>query len=167
MQARQLAAELVTIVKQLLELNVKMRKLKVDLQLELHCRNFLIYIISHCCTFTQQGIFRTIQLPMSPPYWVHDSAAVQADEEDLNPPELNDLYPSKLSFFVASMLLDNFMQQQALLSLDNTVERLEVEIEVLGNTLKYMSARFALQGAFKPADTEAEGDKPSSTPGPD
>lgn len=61
------------------------------------------------------------------------------------------------------------MQQQALLSLDKTVERLEVEVEVLGNTLKYMSARFALQGAFTTTtpETEAEGDKPPPTSGPD
>ncbi|KAL3148884.1 hypothetical protein ABBQ32_001754 [Trebouxia sp. C0010 RCD-2024] len=119
-KARQLAAELVTIVKQLIELNVKARKIK-------------------------------------------------ADESDLNPPELNDLYPTRLSFFVASLLLDNYMQQQALLSLENTVERLEVEIEVLGNTLRYLSARFALQGAFAPStsETEAEGDRPPSASGPD
>ena len=35
MQARQLAAELVTIVKQLLELNAKMRKLKVSTEVGL------------------------------------------------------------------------------------------------------------------------------------
>jgi len=94
---------------------------------------------------------------------------VQADQSELNPPELTDLHPTRLSFFVASLLLDNYMQQQALLSLDSTVERLEVEIEVLGNTLKYMSARFALQGAFAPAATEseAEPDKQPPAAGPD
>lgn len=102
----------------------------------------------------------------------HVCVLLQADESDLNPPELNDLYPTRLSFFVASLLLDNYMQQQALLSLENTVERLEVEIEVLGNTLRYLSARFALQGAFAPStsetsETEAEGDRPPSASGPD
>ena len=99
----------------------------------------------------------------------HICVILQADESDLNPPELNDLYPTRLSFFVASLLLDNYMQQQALLSLENTVERLEVEI---GNTLRYLSARFALQGAFAPStsetsETEAEGDRPPSASGPD
>ena len=98
---------------------------------------------------------------------------LQVEDSELNPPELNDLYPTKLSFFIASLLIDNYMQQQALLSLDNTVERLEVEKEVLGNTLRYMSARYALQGAFAPSTTEteaegeAEGDKPPSAAGPD
>ncbi|DBB09509.1 hypothetical protein WJX82_002679 [Trebouxia sp. C0006] len=119
-QARQLAADLVTIVKQLIELNVKMRKIK-------------------------------------------------ATESELNPPELTDLHPTRLSFFLASLLLDNYMQQQALLSLDSTVERLEIEKEVLGNTLKYLSARYALQGAFAPAATGSEGeaDKQPPTAGPD
>ena len=81
---------------------------------------------------------------------------VQVDEVELSPPELTDLYPTRLSFFIASLLQDNYMQQQALLSLDSTVERLEVEKEVLENTLKYMSARYALQGAFAPAATESE-----------
>ena len=70
------------------------------------------------------------------------------------------MYPTRLSFFVASLLLDNQMQQQALLTVESTIERLEIEKEVLENTLKYMSARFALQGAFAPAsDTEDKGDK--------
>lgn len=119
-KARQLAADLVTIVKQLIELNVKMRKVK-------------------------------------------------AETSELHPPELTDLHPTRLSFFVASLLLDSYMQQQALLSLDSTVERLEVEIEVLGSTLKYLSARFALQGAFAPTTTESEGevDKQPPASGPD
>lgn len=110
-KARQLAADVATVVRQLTQLNVKMRKVK-------------------------------------------------ADESDINPPELSDLYPTRLSFFVASLLLDNQMQQQALLTVESTIERLEIEKEVLENTLKYMSARFALQGAFTPAsDTEDKGDK--------
>ena len=94
---------------------------------------------------------------------------VQVDESELSPPELNDQSPTKLSFFVASLLLDNYMQQQALLLLENTVDRLQAEVEILGNTLKYMSARYALQGAFAPStpETETEGDKPPSAAGPD
>ena len=87
---------------------------------------------------------------------------MQADETELNPPELTDLYPTKLSFFVASLLLDNQMEQQALLTLDSTVERLEIEKVLIENTLKYMSARHALQGAFAPStadDADDEGDK--------
>lgn len=89
---------------------------------------------------------------------------MQADESELNPPELTDLHPTRLSFFVASLLLDNYMQQQALLSLDSTIERLEVEKEVLGNTLKYLSARFALIGAFTPAEGDVDKQPPSSGP---
>ena len=97
------------------------------------------------------------------------SNALQAETSELHPPELTDLHPTRLSFFVASLLLDSYMQQQALLSLDSTVERLEVEIEVLGSTLKYLSARFALQGAFAPTTMESEGevDKQPPASGPD
>ena len=84
---------------------------------------------------------------------------VQVKEEELNPPELTDLHPTKLSFFVASLLLENFRQQQELLVCESTVRRLEVEKEILGSTLRYMSARFALQGAFASSSesTETEG----------
>ena len=77
--------------------------------------------------------------------------------EELNPPELTDLHPTKLSFFVASLLLENFRQQQELLICENTVKRLEIEKEILGSTLRYLSARFALQGAFAPSSPETEG----------
>lgn len=95
---------------------------------------------------------------------------LQVDESELNPPELNDENPTQVSFFVGAFLANHPMQQQALLCLENTVERLEAEVEVFGNLLKYMSAKFALQGAFAPSatsDSEAEGDKPPSAAGPD
>ena len=86
---------------------------------------------------------------------------MQVTKEDLNPPELSDLYPTRLSYFVASLLLDNYNQQQALLIEDSTVKRLTIEKEILESTLKYMSARFALQGAFAPS-TETEKGPPNS-----
>lgn len=92
--------------------------------------------------------------------------AMQVKKEEINPPELSDLYPTRLSYFVASLLLDNMMMQQALLMEDSTIKRLSIEKETLKNTLQYMSARSALQGAFTPStepsttDTES---KPESS----
>lgn len=100
---------------------------------------------------------------------VHLCMTLQVEESELNPPELNDENPTNVSFFVASLMPDNYMHQQALLCLENTVERLEAEVEVMGNLLKYLSATYALKGAFAPSasDSEAEGDKPPSAAGPD
>lgn len=89
---------------------------------------------------------------------------MQVNKEELNPPELSDLYPTRLSYFVASLLLDNMMQQQALLTEDSTIKRLTIEKEILETTLKYMSARFALQGAFTPS-TEASSAEKTETEG--
>ena len=54
------------------------------------------------------------------------------------------------------------MEQQALLTEDSTVMRLEMEKDLLEKTLKYMSARYALKEAFRTSGADGnddEGDK--------
>lgn len=87
---------------------------------------------------------------------MHQTVFMQADESDINPPRLSDFNPTRLSFFVASLLLDNQMQQQELLTVDSTVEHFVIEQELLENTVKYRSQRCPLQGAFAPAAADGK-----------
>ena len=87
---------------------------------------------------------------------MHQTVFMQADESDINPPRLSDFNPTRLSFFVASLLLDNQMQQQELLTVDSTVEHFVIEQELLENTVKYRSQRCPLQGPFAPAAADGK-----------
>ena len=66
----------------------------------------------------------------------------------LEPKELQTLGPRDLSFWVASLFAGSPYNQQALLEENSTQKRLEIEKELLENTLKYLSAQSALQSAF-------------------
>ncbi|KAI8110970.1 hypothetical protein M9434_004544 [Picochlorum sp. BPE23] len=70
------------------------------------------------------------------------------DEDVLEPKELQTLGPRDLSFWVASLFAGSPYNQQALLEENSTQKRLEIEKELLENTLKYLSAQSALQSAF-------------------
>ncbi|GAB4817835.1 hypothetical protein N2152v2_004881 [Parachlorella kessleri] len=70
-------------------------------------------------------------------------------QELADPAQLTELDPPQMSFWVASLFSGNPYQQQALLEMDSTEERLKEEKELLSGTLKFLSAQAALQGAFK------------------
>ena len=67
------------------------------------------------------------------------------DPELLEPKELETLSSRDLSFWVASLFAGSPYNQQALLEENSSLKRLEVEKELLENTLKYLSAQSALQ----------------------
>lgn len=69
----------------------------------------------------------------------------EADQEVLEPKELETLNPRDLSFWVASLFAGSPYNQQALLEENSSLKRLTVEKELLENTLKYLSAQSALQ----------------------
>lgn len=55
---------------------------------------------------------------------------------------------AQLSYWVASVLGEHRMTQQALLEEESTQARLRREAEVLGQTLKFYSAATALESVF-------------------
>lgn len=69
-------------------------------------------------------------------------------DEVQDPVELRTLAPRELSFWVASLFGGNPYNQQALLEEDCTMKRLQVEEELLSETLKYLSAQAAVKSAF-------------------
>jgi Lon protease-like protein len=93
-------------------------------------------------------------------------APVIADASE--PPALTTLGPRDFSFWVAS-LFSGAYNQQALLEIDTTTERLKAESELLGNTLKYLTAQSALQSAFTGAGDSGSGggEGPPAGSGPD
>jgi len=104
------------------------------------------------------GLFRDVVRLSSK---VRDS---ELDPEVMDPPQLEQLGPSDLSFWVASLFAGNPYNQQALLEEDSTLKRLKVEQELLSNTAKYLGAQVALQSAF--SGGSGGGDAPPSG-GPD
>lgn len=88
------------------------------------------------------------------------SVNVQDMEE---PAALSTYGPRELSFWVASLFAGNPYNQQALLEVESTRERLEAESEILSSTLKYLSAQVALQSAFgEGSDTGGTGPSPGA-----
>lgn len=70
------------------------------------------------------------------------------------PPQLDTLKPSELSFWMVSMFAEAAQQQQKMLEMESAQERLE-EIKVsLTDTVKYLSAALALEGAFASPEKE-------------
>lgn len=59
------------------------------------------------------------------------------------------LFPTPFSFFVASTFEGAPKEQQALLELEDTAERLKREKETLRNTLNYLAAASAVKDAFQ------------------
>lgn len=84
-----------------------------------------------------------------------------------DPAQLKELDPPQMSFWVASLFSGNPYQQQALLEMDSTLERLKAEEELLGGTLKYLSAQAALQGAFKSSSSTSSTSDVPPPGGPD
>lgn len=76
-------------------------------------------------------------------------------DEQLEPEELSELKACDLSFWIASMFTDSQQQQQSLLEESSVIQRLMREKEILGGTVKYLSAVSALDTAF--TDPEAGG----------
>lgn len=89
-----------------------------------------------------------------------DTAQLENIEE---PAALATYGPRELSFWIASLFAGNPYNQQALLEVNSTMERLEAECEILNSTRKYLSAQLALQSAF---NGEGGTDTPSAS-GPD
>jgi len=126
-------------------------------------------------TFGQQR-FRVLEYVREKPYrvglveWIED----QPPTEDLNPIaiEVEDLLrdvvrlsakltsqkielpedlpnsPTELSYWVASNLYGVASEQQALLEMQNTLERLQREQEILSSTRNHLAARTALKDAL-------------------
>ncbi|KAL4430787.1 hypothetical protein ABPG75_006043 [Micractinium tetrahymenae] len=70
-------------------------------------------------------------------------------DEIANPRQLAELAPRELSFWVASLFAGNPYQQQALLEEETAMGQLKAVKELLGGTVKYLSAQAALRSAFK------------------
>lgn len=75
-------------------------------------------------------------------------------EETLEPPELSDLSPRELSYWIANAFQESRYTQQELLEELNTTARLAKEREVLSATLKFYSAATALESVFKGSEGE-------------
>ncbi|MEB3226212.1 MAG: LON peptidase substrate-binding domain-containing protein [Synechococcus sp.] len=75
------------------------------------------------------------------------SAKLAGQELEL-PEELPDL-PRELSFWIAGSLYGVAEEQQALLELQDTQERLRREVEILTSTRNHLAARTALKGVFE------------------
>ena len=58
--------------------------------------------------------------------------------------------PRELSYWVASNLYGDSMEQQSLLEAQNTAGRLEREVEILTATRNHLAARTVLKDAFQP-----------------
>jgi ATP-dependent Lon protease len=77
---------------------------------------------------------------------VHLSAKLTDQEIEL-PEDIPDL-PVELSYWVASNLYGVSQEQQSLLEMQDTAERLNREAEILTTTRNHLAARAALQDAF-------------------
>jgi len=77
---------------------------------------------------------------------VHLSAKLTDQKIEL-PDDLPDL-PRELSYWIASNLYDVASEQQILLEMENTAERLDRETEILTSTRNHLAARTALKDAF-------------------
>lgn len=77
-------------------------------------------------------------------------------EEVANPEQLRDLSPRDLSFWMTALIADNPYQQQVLLEEECTIKRLKAINTLLEETLKYLSARSALQSAFTGGEETTE-----------
>lgn len=75
-------------------------------------------------------------------------SAKLADQPLELPDELPDL-PRELSYWIAGSLYGVAEEQQALLELQNTQERLRREVEILTSTRNHLAARTALKDVFK------------------
>lgn len=74
-------------------------------------------------------------------------SAKLADQDLELPEELPDL-PRELSFWIAGSLYGVAEEQQALLELQDTQERLRREVEILTSTRNHLAARTALKDVF-------------------
>lgn len=94
---------------------------------------------------------------------------IQVDESLLVPSQLDELGPSELSFWIASLFADSPMQQQLLLEEDSTATRLTRLRDILDGTVKYLRATSALESAFtSPSnDTSSGGGANPPKRGPD
>ena len=77
---------------------------------------------------------------------VHLSAKLTDQKIEL-PDDLPEL-PRELSYWIASNLYDVASEQQILLEMPNTAERLDREAEILTSTRNHLAARTALKDAF-------------------
>jgi ATP-dependent Lon protease len=77
---------------------------------------------------------------------VHLSAKLTDQKIEL-PDDLPEL-PRELSYWIASNLYDVASEQQILLEMQNTAERLDREAEILTSTRSHLAARTALKDAF-------------------
>ena len=77
---------------------------------------------------------------------VHLSAKLTSQKIEL-PDDLPDS-PTELSYWVASNLYGVASEQQALLEMQNTLERLQREQEILSSTRNHLAARTALKDAL-------------------
>jgi ATP-dependent Lon protease len=77
---------------------------------------------------------------------VHLSAKLTDQKIEL-PDDLPEL-PRELSYWIASNLYDVASEQQILLEMQNTAERLDREAEILTSTRNHLAARTALKDAF-------------------
>ncbi|OKH19242.1 LON peptidase substrate-binding domain-containing protein [[Limnothrix rosea] IAM M-220] len=75
-------------------------------------------------------------------------SAKLADQPLELPDELPDL-PRELSYWIAGSLYGVAEEQQALLELQNTQERLRREVDILTSTRNHLAARTALKDVFK------------------
>lgn len=78
---------------------------------------------------------------------VHLSAKLYDQKIEL-PEDLPSL-PVELSYWVASNLYGVATEQQALLEMQDTKDRLQREVEILTSTRNHFAARTALKDAFK------------------
>ncbi|MEN9518143.1 MAG: hypothetical protein RLZZ381_731 [Cyanobacteriota bacterium] len=78
---------------------------------------------------------------------VHLSAKLTSQKIEL--PEDLPSSPTELSYWVASNLYGVASEQQALLEMQDTLERLEREHEILSSTRNHLAARTALKDALK------------------
>jgi ATP-dependent Lon protease len=78
---------------------------------------------------------------------VHLSGKLMEQDIEL-PDDIPDL-PTELSYWVASNLYGVAPEQQTLLEMQNTVARLEREVEILTSTRNHLAARTALKDALE------------------
>jgi ATP-dependent Lon protease len=69
-------------------------------------------------------------------------------DQDIELPENLPTLPTELSYWVASNLYGVASEQQALLEMQDTYERLEREADILSTTRSNLAARTALKGVF-------------------
>lgn len=97
------------------------------------------------------------------------SLASESEDETIEAPELTDLNPQQLSFWIAHAFTDSKYTQQKLLEENNTIVRLSAERELLASTLKYYRAATALDGIFGEGPSSAGSSEVATPPpgGPD